>query len=590
MTGFGKRTSPAAPLELMESAIDGPDATAKGGSEDVRRIDALMALVGMAAETPSHSPIDVERFLELGCRYFDVELGLFLRSGEDRKGVEAIAGDLAAALSEGRSDPDLEAWTISIERSEGWPEDAPDLPAAHLQTPRGLVELRTALILPVQGSAACYGTLCLADRRQRPHVHDSQDLQVLRFMATWLANGMDAAAAKRSYEEANLRLSASEERYRSLYEKTPAMLHSIDERGLLASVSDAWLATMGYERDDVVGRPSTDFLTPESRRYAKEVALPAFLDTGRCSDVAYQFVTKDGDVRDILLSAISHTRDDGSFLQSLAVLHDVTDRRRIERILASQTAALERSHADLARFTHIASHDLQEPLRRIIGYCEILKQDHSAELSEDAARIADIIQSGGRRLRLIIDDLLTYVRVREQLDHAFEPVDMFAIIHQVLEDLNADIGSTGARIDVAHLPLVWGRAPLLKMVVHHLLYNALRHGGSETPEIDITVEDAGEFWQFALSDRGHGVEPRHADRIFEIFERLHHKDEREGSGTGLAICRLIIERCGGRIWLDPTYSEGARFLFTLPKEKPDSLIRLPEDAPMPPSRAHPALT
>lgn len=538
----------------------------------------------MMAAMSGHDDVDVPRFLELGCRYFDVELGIFLTAGEHGMRIDAMAGEIVR----GPADGDREAWSLSIEGCDELTSGHAGQSAAHLQMSHGCVELHTALTVPVQAATTRSGTLCFADRLQRSRPYDSHDRQVLQFMAAWLANTMETATIKRSYEKANQQLSTSEERYRSLYEKTPAILHSIDEQGRLVSVSDAWLATMGYERDDVIGRPSTDFLTPDSRQYAQEVVLPAYRATGECSDIAYEFVTKDGEIRDILLSATTQTRNDGSFFRSLAVLLDVTERRRMEQMLAGQTAALERANADLVRLAQIASHDLQEPLRHIIGYCELLMQDHRAELSEDAAKVAETIQSGGRRLRLIIDDLITYIRVKEQLDHPFEPVDMFAVLHQTLEDLNADIVAVGARVDVTHLPLVWGRPPLLKMVFHHLLTNALRHGRGQAAEINVAVEDADSFWQFALSDRGLGVESRHADRIFEILQRLHHKDEREGSGTGLAICRLIIERCGGKIWLDQTYSEGARFLFTLPKDKPCSLHRQPQDALLPTSSRAPA--
>jgi light-regulated signal transduction histidine kinase (bacteriophytochrome) len=228
----------------------------------------------------------------------------------------------------------------------------------------------------------------------------------------------------------------------------------------------------------------------------------------------------------------------------------------------------EGSEDDLAQFARIASHDMQEPLRRIIAYCDILKQDHGANLSKEAEEIANVIQSGGRRLRLIVNDLLIYARVRGQLDRAFEPVDMTAVLGHATDEMQDILEAQDVRIDAVHLPLVWGRAPLFKMVFRHLLSNALKHSGTHAPIINIAVGDEGDAWQFAVADKGMGVAPRHADRIFKIFQGLDDKDERDGSGAGLAICKLIIERCGGRIWLDRSYDQGARFLFTLPKAKP----------------------
>jgi PAS domain S-box-containing protein len=396
-------------------------------------------------------------------------------------------------------------------------------------------------------------------------------------------HGADAwAAARRGPLEPSTGPRGCDEHFRGLYEKIPAILHSIDAAGRLVIVSDAWLSMMGYRRGEVIGRLSTDFLTPESRRYALDVVLPAFRATGRCHGIAYQLVTKTGEIRDVELSAASEFDDDGTFIRSLAVLLDVTERKKIERMLIAQTAALQRSNEDLKRIAKIAAHDLQEPLRRVITYSDVLKEDFGAELSEDAARIAGIIQSGGRRLRLMINGLHDYVAVRDQLDQGFEPVDLSAVVCHALDDLKDAIASKGVRIELEHLPLVWGRAPVLQMVFHHLLSNAIRHGCAHGQEIAVSAADAGRFWQLAVTDQGRGIEPRFADRIFRIFQRLQHGDEEEGSGAGLAICRLIVQRCGGDIWLDRAYCGGARFVFTLPKERPD----VPGQAP--PGRTAPA--
>ncbi|NJO38632.1 MAG: PAS domain S-box protein [Rhizobiales bacterium] len=273
----------------------------------------------------------------------------------------------------------------------------------------------------------------------------------MRRAEAWTA-AKDAMIARHAPEAPNAGLSRSEEHFRNLYEGTPAILHSIDAAGRLVIVSDAWLSMMGYERGEVIGRPSIDFLTPESRRYALDVVLPAFRETGRCHDIAYQFVKKTGEIRDVELSATSQLDDAGRFIRSLAVLLDVTERKKIERMLIARTAALQRSNDDLRRIAKIAAHDLQEPLRRVITYSDVLKEDFGAELSEGAARIADIIQSGGRRLRLMINGLHDYVVVRDQLDHGFEPVDLSAVACHARDDLKAEIASKDVRIEIEHLP------------------------------------------------------------------------------------------------------------------------------------------
>ena len=531
--------------------------------------DDLKSLIAFLTESGSNNDIDISELFELSCRYFGVELGLFVTPRGEGERINAVGGNLVREIANQHLGKTPSSLSI---RGSGAvlalaDEDKPTSAMAR-------IDLNILLAGQVQGAEQSYGSLYFAHRSGGECSLDGYQQSIFLLMTQWLAARLDAQTTRRSYQDANLRLKTSEERFRNLYEKTPAMLHSIDAAGRIGSVSDAWLAVMGYERDEVIGRRSTDFLTAESRRYAQEVVLPAYRASGSCHDVAYQFVTKAGDIRDIKLSATSECDHDGAFVRSLAVLVDVTDCKRTDQALIKKTAALERSSADLKQIARIASHDLQEPLRRVMTYCDILKEDFAAELPEEAAKIADIIQSGGRRLHLVINDLLDYVRIREQLDRAFEPVDMSAVICHALDDLQDEMASRQVQVDVAHLPLVWGRAPLLKMVCHHLLSNAIKHGGDEPPAIYVTVGDAGSLWQFAVTDRGIGVEERFADRIFDIFQRLQADSAGEGSGAGLAICRLIIERCGGDIWLDRSYQDGARFMFTLPKDKPEALDTL----------------
>lgn len=229
--------------------------------------------------------------------------------------------------------------------------------------------------------------------------------------------------------------------------------------------------------------------------------------------------------------------------------------------------ALGKATEDLERFVHIATHDLQEPLRRVVSYCQILMEDFSTELSNDAVEVVETVQTGGKRMRHMLKDLLEYSQLNQQLAQAFEPVDMTSVVWQALDNLADTLGDRRLDIDVATLPLVWGHASLLQKVCYHLLDNSIKFAGQHTPRIDVAIQDRGHYWEFSMADRGIGIEPRFADQVFDIFQRLHPRDDFSGTGAGLAICKLIIEGYGGSIWLDPVYEEGTRFLFTLPKEK-----------------------
>ncbi len=534
-------------------------------SERVRRANGLMALISFVADQGIHRHHDMTALLDMGCAYFDFEIGILCREEKDADVVEAVSracglasvGERLEGESRLRSLVPDDDGVAMIERIGRTASRSHPL---YLET-----GLESWAVCPWQGEDRRHGRLYFAVRRPRERGLDRRERQVLHFIARWTALRKDIDLARQRYDEASACLLASEERYRELYEKTPAMLHSVDGDGYLANVSDRWLSTLGYERGEVIGRRSTDFLTEESKRRAIEVVWPAYRASGYCDREAYQFVTKSGEIRDVELSAISQYDEDGQFFRSLAVLLDVTERERLDRALEDKTRALERSNADLSRFAEIAAHDLQEPLRRVVAYSQMLVEDFSRDLPPEAMAIARIVESGGQRLRRLIGDLQIYVRLNEQLDRMFEPVDMGAILDHALYELKGEIEAKGACIEVPNLPLVWGRAPLLKMVFYHLVGNAIEHGGAQSPPIVISVEDDGDVWRFAITDRGVGVEPRHADRIFEIFQRLGSRDGREGSGSGLAICRLIVQRCGGEIWLDRSYKDGARFLFTLPK-------------------------
>ncbi len=230
-------------------------------------------------------------------------------------------------------------------------------------------------------------------------------------------------------------------------------------------------------------------------------------------------------------------------------------------------AALSATTKDLERFAYIASHDLQEPLRRVVTYCQILMEDFGTEVSDEAAEVIEIIQTGGKRIRLMLNDLLVYSRLDQQLQKASEPVDMASVLCHAIDDLSEKLERSGASVNAVPLPLVWGHVLPLQMVCYHLLSNAIKFAGDHPPEIDIAIQDQGRFWQISVTDQGIGIEPRFADKIFDMFQRLHPRDDFSGSGAGLAICKMIVGRHGGTIWFDTAYQDGARFLFTLPKDR-----------------------
>ncbi|QFZ19300.1 sensor histidine kinase [Saccharothrix syringae] len=237
------------------------------------------------------------------------------------------------------------------------------------------------------------------------------------------------------------------------------------------------------------------------------------------------------------------------------------------RILSDVTE-LQRSNSELEQFAYVASHDLQEPLRKVASFCQLLERRYSGQLDDRGEQYLRFAVDGAKRMQVLINDLLAFSRVgritREQT-----LVDCDVLVEQVLDNYSEVIESTGATIEVADLPTVRGEESLLGGVFGNLVSNALKFRGQDPPHVRIGVERTDDSWTFTISDNGIGIDTEYAERIFVIFQRLHHKDDYPGTGIGLAMCRKIIEYHGGRIWLDTTEGPGTTFRFTLPAVEDD---------------------
>ena len=245
------------------------------------------------------------------------------------------------------------------------------------------------------------------------------------------------------------------------------------------------------------------------------------------------------------------------------ILQELAETRQANALLQAHAEELERSNAELEQFAYVASHDLQEPLRKVASFTQLLQRRYAGQLDARADQYIEFAVDGARRMQALINDLLQYSRVgRTSREPALISSD--AALNQARSNVAAAIEETGATVETGHLPLVLAELTLLTAVFQNLLSNALKFRGDKPPRIVITCTKDDPFWQFAFTDNGIGIEPEYADRIFVIFQRLHERSAYPGTGIGLAMTRKIIEYFGGRIWLDTAYTEGSRFLFTLP--------------------------
>src|SRR5579859_1328103 len=245
------------------------------------------------------------------------------------------------------------------------------------------------------------------------------------------------------------------------------------------------------------------------------------------------------------------------------ILQELSATQEVNATLQDHAAELLRSNSELEQFAYVASHDLQEPLRKVASFTQLLQRRYAGKLDARADQYIDFAVDGAKRMQALINDLLSYSRVgRSDREPALVSSD--AALTQARANLAEQIEETGATIETGHLPLVLGELPLLIAVFQNLLSNALKFSGGKPPRVVITVRRDEPFWLFSFSDNGIGIDPQYAERIFVIFQRLHERTAYAGTGIGLSMTRKIIDYFGGRIWLDTTFTGGTRFYFTLP--------------------------
>jgi signal transduction histidine kinase len=245
------------------------------------------------------------------------------------------------------------------------------------------------------------------------------------------------------------------------------------------------------------------------------------------------------------------------------ILRELSAVRTANIELASRASDLERSNAELEQFAYVASHDLQEPLRKVASFCQLLQRRYIGQLDARADQYIEFAVDGAKRMQALIDDLLAFSRVGRG-DRQLGPVSSASALSQARVNLTAELRKSAAVIETTELPTVLAEFSLLTSVFQNLIGNAVKFRTDEPPRIRITAERQDDWWLFAVADNGIGVPSEYADRIFVIFQRLHDRATYAGTGIGLAMCRKIVEHFGGRIWLDTSYQNGAKFCFTLP--------------------------
>jgi signal transduction histidine kinase len=253
-----------------------------------------------------------------------------------------------------------------------------------------------------------------------------------------------------------------------------------------------------------------------------------------------------------------------SLVEQVAAARAAGEQVEVARLeLERQAADLERSNQELEQFAYVASHDLQEPLRKVASFCQMLERRYKGQLDERADQYIAFAVDGAKRMQLLINDLLSFSRVGRVTSPQTD-VDLDDCLRSALRSLEALIEETDADISSEPLPTVRGEDGLLTLLLQYLIGNAVKFRGNAAPRVRLTVHRKGDEWEFACSDNGIGIEQQYAERVFVIFQRLHPKERYEGTGIGLAMCKKIVEYHGGHIWVDPETESGTTIRWTLP--------------------------
>jgi NO-binding membrane sensor protein with MHYT domain/signal transduction histidine kinase len=294
----------------------------------------------------------------------------------------------------------------------------------------------------------------------------------------------------------------------------------------------------------------------------------AILDLGVKGTFAFP-VFADGAVVAVLEFFSSRIEEpDSEFLTVMsnvgAQLGQVVERTRAQEILASKAEELARSNADLEQFAYVASHDLQEPLRMVASYTQLLARRYRGKLDADADDFIGFAVDGATRMQALIQDLLSFSRVTTK-GRSLQFIDAKAACDSACVNLQRSIEKSAAVVSVAPLPSVLADAGQLTQLFQNLIGNAIKYRNDREPKIHVAAKPTGATWTFSVQDNGIGIDPQYWDRIFQMFQRLHTREEYSGTGIGLAICRKIVERHGGKIWVESQLGHGSTFLFTIPQ-------------------------
>jgi PAS domain S-box-containing protein len=461
---------------------------------------------------------------------------------------------------------------------------------------------QSSLAVPLIERQQVFGALNLYSTRA--DAFDTEEVQLLTELADNVSYGIFALRAERDRQRMEEALRISEEKFAKAFHCNPlAMVIATVEEGRCLDCNQRFEDLLGYSPEETIGRTTLElgiWQTAQEREHMIELLK----SQGKISNLEVHFINKFGNSRLCRLCVETiHIADEPCLLSTI---EDITDKKRVEEAivrlnqelesrveqrtvelaqtneqlqqsneqLAILNQELKRSNQELEQFAYVASHDLQEPLRAITGYTQLLINEYRDRLDETAQEYAEYIIDGAKRMQQLIQDLLAYSRVGTR-GKEFAPTDCNAVLQQVLNNLQVAIADNQATITADPLPTVNADPNQLVQLLQNLIGNAIKFYRNEPPLVHITAEQQDNHWLFQVRDNGIGIKSQYLERIFEVFKRLHTRREYPGTGIGLAICKKIITRHGGHIWAESEPGLGTTFYFTIPLSFHEQLPELP---------------
>jgi PAS domain S-box-containing protein len=372
-------------------------------------------------------------------------------------------------------------------------------------------------------------------------------------------------------------------RFRALFEDAPVAYHEIDQRGTITRVNHAECTLLGRSREELIGTAVWDLVAPQEKETSREHVRRKLQGLELLEPFHREYLRSDGSrvllhIHERLIRSTS-----GQIVGIRSALLDVTAQQRVEselrqlnaeldRRVAERTAELYTSNERLKEFVYTVSHDLQEPLRTISSFGALLRKRYSTRLDEDGIEFLDYVTSGANRMSRLIQDLLAYSRILYDEPFAFQQVPLGDVVESAIQNLGVLIDGSEATVEVCELPVVSAQPNRLTQVFQNLLSNAIKYRGDDPPHIVIGCEPNELGWTISVADNGMGVRPEDSERVFGLFKRGRWASRAaEGTGVGLTICRAIVQRHGGRMWVEPGAAGGSVFRFTLPLKGKDGV-------------------